>query len=176
MNESEILLEDLTLLSRDFFRLISDCLANHADVAEVSPTQFRVLAFLVARGPNNPSDVADALSVGRPAATKLVDRLERAGMIRRQPHPTDKRQVILEATGLGFEVVQAVQRCRQKKLSAVLRALDPAARKALLKGLPALADAFETIAPVTAPSPISKAPSKKAAARRAPARRKASSR
>lgn len=162
MKESEILLEDLTLLSRDFFRLISDCLANHADLAEISPTQFRVLAFLVARGPHNPSDVADALGVGRPAATKLVDRLERAGMIRREAHATDRRQVILEATGEGFEVVQAVQRCRRKRLAAILAALDPVARKALLKGLPALAEAFDQTSPASSPAVIKKSAAKPA--------------
>lgn len=142
MAQSDVLLEELTLLSRDFFRLITDCLADHADLAEISPTQFRALAFLVQRGPHNASDLAEMLAVGRPAATKLVDRLVRNGMIRRDAHPTDRRQVILEATGEGFEVVQAVQRCRKRRLSAVLAALDPASRKALAKVLPALSDAL----------------------------------
>ncbi|MHB8513268.1 MAG: MarR family winged helix-turn-helix transcriptional regulator [Actinomycetota bacterium] len=146
MGESEILLDDLTLLSRDFFRLIADCLSEHTDQAEISPTQFRALSFLVQRGPHNSSDLAETLSVGRPAATKLVDRLERVGMIRRQPHATDKRQVILEATGEGFELVQAVQRCRRRKLANLLSEIEPSARKALLRGLPSLAEAFERAA------------------------------
>ncbi len=153
MSESEILMDDLTLLSRDFFRLISDCLAQHADLAEVSPTQFRALAFLVGRGPHNASDLADNLSVGRPAATKLVDRLVRAGLIRREPHATDRRQVILEATGEGFEVVQAVQRCRRRRLSAILAALDPGSRRALSKTLPALVEAFERSAAAALSTP-----------------------
>lgn len=143
MGESEILLDDLTLLSRDFFRLIADCLHEHTGLVDISPTQFRALSFLVQRGPHNASDLADTLGVGRPAATKLVDRLERSAMIRREAHATDRRQVILEATGAGFELVQAVQRCRRKRLAALLGDLDPNARKALLRGLPALADAFE---------------------------------
>ncbi|HVL90505.1 MAG TPA: MarR family transcriptional regulator [Actinomycetota bacterium] len=146
MAQSDVLLEELTLLSRDFFRLISDCLTRHADLAEISPTQFRALAFLVQRGPHNASDLAETLAVGRPAATKLVDRLVRSGMIRREPHPTDRRQVILEATGEGFEVVQAVQRCRTRRLAAVLGAIEPASRKALAKALPALTDALAAAA------------------------------
>lgn len=143
MAESDVLLEDMTALSREFFRLITACLAVHADLAEVSPTQFRALAFLVQRGPHNASDLADSLGVGRPAATKLVDRLARAGLIRREQHATDRRQVMLEATGSGFEVVQAVQRCRKRRLAAVLSALEPAERRALGKALPALTEAFE---------------------------------
>lgn len=160
MAQSDVLLEELTLLSRDFFRLISDCLTAHADLAEISPTQFRALAFLVQRGPHNASDLAETLAVGRPAATKLVDRLVRSGMIRREPHPTDRRQVILEATGEGFEVVQAVQRCRKRRLAAVLAAIDPAARKALAKALPALTDALMAAA-VEAPEPASATPVKR---------------
>lgn len=172
MAGSDALIEELTLLSRDFFRVIADCLAQHSDLAEISPTQFRALAFLVQRGPHNSSDLADALSVGRPAATKLVDRLERAGMIRREPHATDKRQVILEATGEGFEVVQAVQRCRRKRLAAVLTALDGASRRALQKSLPALVDAFDRARPAAAASPATAA----APTRRSPPRKVASGR
>ncbi|MGH2829908.1 MAG: MarR family winged helix-turn-helix transcriptional regulator [Actinomycetota bacterium] len=170
---SDVLMEDLTLLSRDFFRLIGDCLAQQAHLAEISPTQFRALAFLVQRGPHNSSDLADALGVGRPSATKLVDRLERAGMIRREAHATDKRQVILEATGEGFEVVQAVQRCRRKRLAAILTTIDGASRRALEKSLPALVEAFEQTRPVPAPTTAPPSARSPASAKRPPARRRA---
>ncbi|GAC1421014.1 MAG: hypothetical protein NVSMB57_14730 [Actinomycetota bacterium] len=184
MGESEILLDDLTLLSRDFFRLIADCLSENTGPVDISPTQFRALSFLVQRGPHNVSDLADTLAVGKPAATKLLDRLERSGMLRREPHATDRRQVIAEATGEGFELVQAVQRCRRKRLAALLSELDPGARKALLRGLPSLAEAFERAAErrterlggkaVAARMPSGKGSTKKTGTRSTPAKRAAS--
>jgi DNA-binding MarR family transcriptional regulator len=121
---------------------VTDCLATHADAAEISPHQYRALAILALRGPRNASILADELGVGRPAATKLVDRLERRKLIRRRRHGTDRRQVILDATDRGLHIVRAVQRCRRRKLERVLDSLESGAREALRTALPALNEAF----------------------------------
>ena len=142
MRDSESLLEELTLASRYFFRVVTDCLAAHADAAEISAQQYRALAVLALRGARNASVLATELGVGRPSATKLVDRLERRKLIRRRRHGSDRRQVILEATTRGQEIVRAVQRCRRRKLERVLAELDPASREALTSALRALNQAF----------------------------------
>lgn len=143
MEQAEDLLETMTVASRHFFRVITDCLAARRETAEVSATQYRALAILALRGPRNPTILADELGVGRPAATKLVDRLVRRRLIRRRRHPTDRRQVIMEATAAGLEIVRAVQSCRRRRLARVLAELDPAEREALSRSLPALTEAFE---------------------------------
>lgn len=140
---SEDLLEAMNTVSRYFFRIMTQCLADLPEAEDVSPTQYRTLAILALRGPRNASVLADELGVGRPASTKLVDRLVRRRLIRRRRHETDRRQVILEASDRGREVVRAVQQCRRRKLARVLGELDPAARAALARDLPALTDAFE---------------------------------
>jgi DNA-binding MarR family transcriptional regulator len=66
-------------------------------------------------------------------------------LIRRKKHPGDRRQVILEATDKGREIVRAVQQCRRKRLARVLAELDPGAREALTRDLPALLEAFSTL-------------------------------
>ncbi len=98
---SEELLEAMTTVSRYFFRIMTQCLADLPEAEDVSATQYRTLAILALRGPRNASVLADELGVGRPAATKLVDRLVRRRLIRRGSHETDRRQVILEATERG---------------------------------------------------------------------------
>lgn len=35
------------------------------------------------------------------AITGIVDRLERAGYARREPHPTDRRSIVIRSLGLG---------------------------------------------------------------------------
>jgi DNA-binding MarR family transcriptional regulator len=57
------------------------------------------------------SDARDALGLGSSSMTDLADRLERDGLLRRVPHPTDRRSTVLRATRRG-EGVRA-------------RALDP---------------------------------------------------
>ena len=150
---SEELLEAMTTVSRYFFRIMTQCLADLPEAEDVSATQYRTLAILALRGPRNASVLADELGVGRPAATKLVDRLVKRRLIRRGSHETDRRQVILEATDRGREVVRAVQQCRRRKLARVLSELDPVARDALVRDLPALTEAFERTGVATTTPP-----------------------
>src|SRR5688572_20649435 len=143
----------MTAVSRHLFRLMTQCLAELGDGSEVSATQYRALASLALRGPRNASDLAEELGVGRPAATKLVDRLVRRRLIRRRRHLADRRQVILEATDRGSEIVRAVQNCRRRRLTRVLGELEPAARDALRRDLPALLEAFSKTGTARGPRP-----------------------
>ena len=155
---SEQLLDAMTEVSRHLLRLMTQCLDQLPQGDEVSATQYRALAALAQRGPRNASVLAEELGVGRPAATKIVDRLARRRLIRRRPNPEDRRQVILEATDRGFEIVRAVQHCRRRRLARVLSELDPAARDALERDLPALLAAFSMHGPTpgarTDPQPV----------------------
>jgi DNA-binding MarR family transcriptional regulator len=145
---SEELLDAMTEVSRHLLRLMTQCLDQLEEGDEVSATQYRALASLAQRGPRNASVLAEELVVGRPAATKLVDRLVRRKLIRRKRHPVDRRQVILEPTERGLEIVRAVQACRRRRLARVLAELEPSAREALQRDLPALLEAFTVADPV----------------------------
>jgi DNA-binding MarR family transcriptional regulator len=46
-------------------------------------------------------ELAAALGIHRPNATVLVDDLEAQGLVRRRPHPTDRRAKVVEATRKG---------------------------------------------------------------------------
>jgi len=139
---SEELLDAMTEVSRHLLRLMTQCVDQLTE-GEVSVTQYRALAALALRGPRNATVLAEELVVGRPAATKLVDRLVRRGLIRRRKHPADRRQVILEPTDRGVEIVRAVQLCRRRRLARVLSELEPGAREALARDLPALLEGFQ---------------------------------
>jgi DNA-binding MarR family transcriptional regulator len=156
---SEELLEAMTDVSRHLLRIMTQCLDQLPEGDEISATQYRALAALALRGPRNASVLAQELVVGRPAATKLVDRLVRRRLIRRRRHPEDRRQVILEATERGRDIVRAVQACRRKRLARVLSELEPSARDALRRDLPALLDAFgRTAARGQKAEPVAAAP------------------
>lgn len=55
----------------------------------------------IARRPMSMSELATALGIERPNATALVDELESLGLVRRMPHPTDRRAKLVEATRKG---------------------------------------------------------------------------
>ncbi|MFN8111772.1 MAG: MarR family transcriptional regulator [Solirubrobacterales bacterium] len=55
----------------------------------------------IAREPMSMGELAAKLRIERPNATALVDDLEQRGLVRRRPHPTDRRAKIVEATAKG---------------------------------------------------------------------------
>jgi DNA-binding MarR family transcriptional regulator len=79
-------------LARDRMRA---ALAKRTGVGE---TDLDALEYLEAEGQLTQRDLAERLSLTSGAVTMLVDRLERAGWVRRGPHPTDRRYTVLELT------------------------------------------------------------------------------
>ena len=53
---------------------------------------------LTSAEPLGPADLSARLGISTGSATELVDRLERGGHLRREPHPHDRRRVTLRAT------------------------------------------------------------------------------
>jgi DNA-binding MarR family transcriptional regulator len=82
---------------------------NHIDNAlrEADAVGLATLETLrvVARhdGHGRVQDVADDLAITPGAASKIVDRLEAATLINRQPNPQDRRSVVLRLSALGEE-------------------------------------------------------------------------
>jgi DNA-binding MarR family transcriptional regulator len=71
-----------------------------ADVLGLSWT--RVLAVRrLAVGPQTQRELAERLSADPPYVTLMVDDLEKLGLVRRQPHPTDRRAKLVELTASG---------------------------------------------------------------------------
>ena len=61
----------------------------------------------IARRPMAMSELASLLTVDPPNLTPVVDDLERAGLVERQPHPTDRRVKLVVATAQGAALAQA---------------------------------------------------------------------
>lgn len=56
------------------------------------------------------SRVGDRLQVHPASVTNVVDRLEGQGLVRRVPHPSDRRATLAEITEAGRQVVDAATR------------------------------------------------------------------
>src|SRR5215475_8531530 len=64
--------------------------------ARVSQTDLDALEHLEAAGPLTQRQLGDRLALTSGAVTMLADSLERTGLVRRRPHPGDRRFVLLE--------------------------------------------------------------------------------
>ena len=65
---------------------------------------FLLVNQLVFRGAARPTDMADAIQTGRSNVSKIVRRLEDAGLVFRASDPRDDRAVVIALTDLGLEV------------------------------------------------------------------------
>jgi len=66
---------------------------------------FEVLAALRRSHPDGlrPQDLADRVMISASGMTGRLDRLEKAGLITRMPHPGDRRSTLISITTLGVE-------------------------------------------------------------------------
>jgi len=67
-----------------------------ADRVGISATDLETLDILVRSGPLTAGRLAELTGLTTGAITGLVDRLERRGYAHREPHPTDRRSVIVQ--------------------------------------------------------------------------------
>ena len=84
------------------------------------------------------------LGISEPAASFLVDQLEKEGLVRREHDPDDRRRVLVTPSA---EALTRVDRFRHGRVECALEWLDGLADddlEALAKGLGALADLAES--------------------------------
>jgi DNA-binding MarR family transcriptional regulator len=96
------------------------------------------LRRLARDGAQRVTDLAKAERVSQPAMTQLVGRLERDGLVRRVSSPHDGREVLVELTDAGEDLLG---RRRAQFAAAFTQLLDqqlPADRRAIAAALPAL--------------------------------------
>lgn len=87
--------------------MLMDVLNRHrASVTDLSPSASQVLAVLDGVGEPVPSNViAERLLVTTASMTSLLDTLGRRGFVARNPHPTDRRKILVSLTDAGAQVV-----------------------------------------------------------------------
>ena len=98
---------------------------------EITDGQYAVLAALSCRGPMSPTALADEQHVQPPHMTRLINALVTAGLVRRDEHPTDGRQVVVSITEAGLVEVHETRRRRNEWLDARLAAFGPDERAVL---------------------------------------------
>ncbi|WP_411102890.1 MarR family winged helix-turn-helix transcriptional regulator [Streptomyces sp. cmx-4-9] len=115
----------------------------HAASPRLSSLQLRAL-MVTRRSPGiNLTGLADEVGASPPAASRLCDRLEAAGLLRRRRNPDDRREVGLVLTTHGHDTVDELHERRRSALQEVLAGMPPADRRHLLDGLQAFTDVTE---------------------------------
>ena len=104
----------------------------------LSDIQLAALAALARHDSMTPGELAEHEKVQPPSMTRVIAVLEERGLVRREPHATDRRQVVLTVTAEGRDVVQRVRRRREAWLAQRLQELTPDERQILRAAAPIL--------------------------------------
>lgn len=104
----------------------------------VSLTQISAMGTLYKRGPMSAGELAACEKVQPPSMTKVIAHLEERGLVRREVHPTDKRQAIITVTPAGVELLESERRRRDAWLSQRLAELTDDERALLRSVVPIL--------------------------------------
>lgn len=96
---------------------------------EVSPSplslsQFHLLKLISLNGQHQVGQVADFLGVSPPAASKNIDKLERLGLVTREPCADDRRATLLASSRRGRHLVRRYEDLKTERLMPVLEAFS----------------------------------------------------
>jgi DNA-binding MarR family transcriptional regulator len=107
---------------------------------DITPSHFRALRVLKRHGVMRLSELSDHLRIAPRSATEVVDALESRGLVLRRPDPGDRRATLVEVTGHGAEVLDAIRAARGTEAERVFGRLSPADRAHLARILRKLRD------------------------------------
>lgn len=108
----------------------------------LTPSKLRALDLLARHGSLRIGELADGVGVDDTTATRLVDRLETAGLAARRSDTGDRRATTVELTSAGEKLVAGLAAERQLFFCDVLAALEPEERSELVRLTAKAADAL----------------------------------
>lgn len=113
---------------------------------DMNDTDLLALRHLIANEerstPTGPKDLSRYLGISSAATAKMLSRLEAAGRLRREPHPSDRRAQVLYATGSAVEQIRRVLGSTHQRMLAAAEKLNPAEQRAVVRFLDELSDAM----------------------------------
>lgn len=129
---------DATLVaSRALVGVVARSLAGVLE--QVTLPQFRVLVVLGAEGSLRTGVLAERLGIHQSTFTRTADRLVAQGLIHREPNVESRREVLVDLTEAGRELVLDVTRTRRVEVERILSSVSEQGRQTIRAG-------FETFA------------------------------
>ncbi len=132
--------DDLVRCETRLYNAVGDRLrAEHG----LATAQYELLNHLARHPASRVADLATAFAAGIGAVSKMVDRLEGRGLVRRVPNPDDRRSSLIDLTASGADLVAEARRTFDARLRELLAVLAPGEVDAAAGALAALRHALE---------------------------------
>ncbi|MEU7552770.1 MarR family transcriptional regulator [Streptomyces sp. NPDC044571] len=131
---------------RAVFRDYVDAVGLHgmagAEAAGLHASEWYALSRITLAGGLTSGELASATGLTTGATTRLIDRLERAGHVRRTADPADRRKVVVEAVPDALAQVEAVVAPARRRIAEVLAGYTPEQQVVLFDYFTRAAPAF----------------------------------
>ena len=144
MEQAEIIKHLTDLFMQIGTRVASEPLAHSEE--ELTASQLMALRYILLHPECSLSALAEGLEISNPAATKVMDRLERKGLVRRV-QATDRRQIKATITELGRTVGEENLRLQLESYTALINSMTQPERDSLQLGLEAIVQAAVRLYP-----------------------------
>ena len=102
-----------------------------ASPVEITLAQSRALLVIWTGGAQRMSSLSSELKMSPSSLTRLVERLERKGLVERRPAPESRRSIEVHLTERGRSAVDVVMAVRRREVTAVIEAIAPGRRQAV---------------------------------------------
>jgi len=131
-------------IAREVWALMSDLVLDHerrrqaADALGMSFARVRAVRRIAQR-PMSMREIAALLDIDPANATPVVDDLESLGLVRRRPHPTDRRYILVELSDAALNATPAALAAYHARIIAIAGDVPARHRPAILAFLHAAA-------------------------------------
>jgi DNA-binding MarR family transcriptional regulator len=109
----------------------------------LTASKFNILNLLrLNQGRMDQSKLVDQLLVGKSSTSIVFNRMLRDHLIKREPHPTDKRQAVLVTTEKGSRLWSQISPAYEENVREAFGVIPPSHRKQFLADLDRLQEAL----------------------------------
>jgi DNA-binding MarR family transcriptional regulator len=112
---------------QDFIRTLSEI--------DIRPAQYSVLVVIGANPGLSQADVSELLGIERARLVRLLDRLEKRGLMRRLASPTDRRSHALRLTAAGRAALKRAKALAAAHETRLLERLGAANHRMMMEAL-----------------------------------------
>ncbi|WGY71749.1 MarR family transcriptional regulator [Burkholderia cepacia] len=123
---------DLTLAVGQLIRR----LRSEIESEGLGMSQTSALARLEQQGPMTTADLARAEAMKPQSMKAILASLEEDGLVEREPHPTDGRQILFQLTAVGLDARRKRHIAKHQWLGAAIEKLDPEEIRTLAAAIP----------------------------------------
>jgi len=114
-------------LTEAMFRELRRMVANSvlfnqraADALKINPTDLQFINLLDIDGPLTPGRLAELTKLTTGGVTVVLDRLEKAGIVRREPNPNDRRSSLISVVPKFLRSAEGAYEAMTQETNALL--------------------------------------------------------